>query len=867
MSTIHQFYCTHCTHGSAALERGEGEIAQRAFGYTARAASVEGEELRQYYRRIEPFLYYYLPRDTSEEQKLQLSAASAPRRLFFIPSAAGLQVAGQICYRPTDCEGRPGSYFSHILVQEEQHAPKRWTALDWLRLWGAPGWVQEDSAETPFLLPKLQSPADLLAGAAPAIDDQVLVSFLREPGDSAAFYDPAGILPERWRTMPPAERRQWFQEVLCRYLEAASANSQPVWVVVEPSVAALWFYGIARVLPDGPLRSRIAFSTFEADPERVKSGLAATWFHDPTTARYSDQIRLPGLVVNTLKEPSGARPRVAGKYAAAMIQRLADEGPGSVDQELALLGSVGVERVEELEPLAATRQIVSSVLETGLFPEEVRRGPPRVLQCVRLRLAQQLADMEDLGEGLKAVLNGPAYLTVMDLLTAKPRLRDVRRAVVHLLERIPPVRVLGLLRLTGVSDQDKVTVLLRHVRAHGKLPPGCDFMWKEFASAGEGAPHAGAVLLSRAIARMRPRDLKRLFKSAPQDEAAGVVLRLLRMHQRKRLTLASLSAVIQSLDETAVLALLRACGPEFLRGYPKQEVAMAEKLAELVRTLPSRPEQFKERLELILAGQHLLEERYHRAAEAWDTCYRKIQEVARLQRPDPNISPPMRMTLLVSACRELAMAADQALSADILDAEYPWTQKRDMLLRIAQEVLGGTPLLPPGPWEHEALLQRIGLQFQQHRWPMEPLRKEALAKKEPPRTLVGPEVKSLETTSGWLFVGVLVVVVAATAVLGWGIYKGFFAGSGKPATKQRPIRSKRGIDKRRPPQAHLIPRPMLHADPARSAGARLIAQAGQENLTAAILAGIRHRAACRQEKQTAQRPEVEDCRRIAILGA
>ena len=70
MSKIHQIYCTHCTHASSALERREGEIAHRMLGYSARAGSLSGQELRNVYRQIERHIYYYLPRDTPAEEKL-----------------------------------------------------------------------------------------------------------------------------------------------------------------------------------------------------------------------------------------------------------------------------------------------------------------------------------------------------------------------------------------------------------------------------------------------------------------------------------------------------------------------------------------------------------------------------------------------------------------------------------------------------------------------------------------------------------------------------------------------------------------------------------------------------------------------------
>jgi hypothetical protein len=876
MSIIHQIYCTNCTHGSSALERrlssdpDSGELAQRVFGYSARAASVEGDQLRQYYQRIEPYLYYFLPHDTPDDRKLDLTAKSAPRRMFYVPSAGGLQVAGQVTYRPTDCEGRPGAYFAHVLLQEEDGAEPRWTALDWLRLWGAPGWVQEDSADVPFLLPTLASPSDLLGQAAPLIDDRALLSFLRDAfdpavGDSAGETSaPLDILPERWKTMEPQRRSRWLCQALSSYLEAAAADPrQPVWLVVEPAVAALWAYAVARLLPEGPLRNEVGFSTFETDPQRARGPLSATWFHDPQAAAAApESVRLPGLVVNTLQEASPEKTHPVRKYAAAILQELIALGCEAVDRDLAFFASAHVARPGQLESLAAADEIVSTLLETGTLLDDQWRSSPQATQCVRLRLGQRLSAMADLDAGLKTTVDGPVYLTIVDLLTAKPPLHDARRALVHLLKEIPSERILGLLRLSGVPDEDKITVLLRHVHARGALPVGCEFMWEEFASLREGHRRAGAVLMARVLNRLPSKDLNRLFQSAPKPALPGVILHLMRMFNNKKVKVASLSAAVLAMDEEAVFTLLRTSGEEVLGAYPKHEPAMDQKLAELLRSLPKHPDQFTERLKLILAGQHLLtEDQYLRAAAAWDTCRRQIQEVARLQKPDPGMAPPMRVKLLDSACRDLAKAADQAMSDDVLDGEYTWTQKRDTLLRISQEVLSGLPLFLPGPWEHEELLKRIGQQFQQHRWPLEPLKKEMPAKKEGPRRLVGPEERSLAKTSRWTIVWIGLVLVAFTAGSIWLVYTLFFSSGGGGSPKGRPTRTQRDGGRKMKPvppgaakeQSTWVPCPRLpwawasvHVaanatswPPPAPRDRPLVAQSAQSNLTAAILRGIR----------------------------
>jgi hypothetical protein len=174
VNPIDQIYCTHCTYGSSALERRDGELAHRTLGYSARAGSVAAAELRTYYRQIERYLYYYLPRDTPAEEKRLLTDCTAPRRMLFLPGVDGFQFLAQVCYRAADSEGRPGSYFAHALRQAETAGAPRWSALDCLRLWQAAGWVGEDSPGIPFLLPALRTLDDMLPAPRAAIGDRTL---------------------------------------------------------------------------------------------------------------------------------------------------------------------------------------------------------------------------------------------------------------------------------------------------------------------------------------------------------------------------------------------------------------------------------------------------------------------------------------------------------------------------------------------------------------------------------------------------------------------------------------------------------------------------------------------------------------------
>jgi len=818
MSEIHQLLCTHCTHGSSALERRDGELAARTFGYSVRAGSLEGEALRKCYEQLEPLLYYHLPKDTPDELKLQLTAATAPRRFFSQVLADGLQVCGQVCYRSTDSEGRPGSYFAHLLLRHDGETSPRWTPAELLRLWGAPGWVTEDSPEIPFKLEPLGHVSDLLQSNPPAIDDALLAHFFQAPGDALAAADATGVIPQRWRTMEPQVRRQWWIALLCAVAQNAASQRQPFVLVAEPGVAALLFYGVARLLPPGLLNGWTGFSTFEPDPDRAAATLAATWPFDQQAWSAEEKFPWQRTTLNTLRACPELAATAGAKYGEAILQRfldLVDKGGDAVDGHLKALSTVQIAHAKDLDALAEIDEAVAMLFEKGSLPAGAWRQWPPGIAYLKQRIVERLEGLEDVEPVLKAVVGGPAHLAVLDLLCSKPPLPGARRAVVHLLKTLPGEKILNLLKLGGVPDEDKVTVLARHIHAHGTLPPGCEFLWEEWADAAEQPRRAGVVLMARVLAALPSKSMEKLAAHVPQRCAHGFLLNCLKLVQKKKMKTASFTAMIRAASTESVYKLISEGGPQFLANYPKDEPGLGEKMVDLLRTLVHHPDDFKQRLDLILAGQHLLgEDVYHAAAAAWDKCYKAIQEVGRLQRPDSSLSTEKRHTLLVTACREMAMAADRAMTLETMDAEYTASQKRDFLLKIGQRALGGTPLLLPGAWETEILMQRIDSQFQHHRFSTDPLKKEAAekkkkeeqkeAKKAAAAAAAATEGKPLVQTSRGLMIFTIVMIVVISAAILFGLYYIISGDRPKRAPKKGArdrVRQKTSFDFKRGPQA------------------------------------------------------------------
>jgi len=753
VSTIHQIYCTHCTHGTSALSAAEGELQDRMLGYSARAGSLEHALLRRYYRQIERYVYYYLPRDTPSEEKLRLTASTAPRRLVFYPSAGGLQVIGQVCYRQTDTEGRPGSYFAHVLFRDENDGARPWSQLDCLKLWAAPGWVEEDSLHHPFLLQPLASLDQMLAGRRPAIDDGVFLSFLSTPA-GGSFDDPSGTIPERWRRMDAARRSGLFIEAFRGFLEMGPARRESLLLVIEPGVAALVFYGIIRLLPIGEIRARISFSTFEPNADRVGASLAATTFCDPQkTDLRGDAYRSRGFAVNTFTERRSESRRPQAQYAATMVRRLLEQGWESVDWSLASLAAAGARTCEDLDALAAVESLVPALLDPSQtrLDEDWRRSP-MATNYLRRALVQALNGLSNPAASLEPIIGRPAHLTILELLATEHKIPGMRGVAAFLLERLPGERIADLLKLDCVSFEAKVDVLVRYVTSHRQLPPGCDHLWNESARAAGPASRTVGPLLPSVLARLDLDTLEAFYAQIASRQSGAFLTSLFVACQNRQCTRESLTRIVRAAEDEALLSLFRALGPAFFQQYPDGEPALGAKLHEMVGSLARHPRQFSERLDVILAGRHLLPDEDQDVVTAWSNCRRAILEVGGLQDQRSGVLRQRPVEELEAPARRMAEAARKAMPPDRMDDDPQGSQKQTCLRQIAPALLGGRALLPKGVWQHDALWQKIGWYFQHRKWPGAPLRK------------MRPKSRSLGP--GWILLSAIVAVVAIVVAIG-----------------------------------------------------------------------------------------------------
>ena len=547
--------------------------------------------------------------------------------------------------------------------------------------------------------------------------------------------------------MEAEQRRAWFVQALASLLKIGTNRNESVLLVAEPSVSALVFYGIVRLLPQGPLRDEISFSTFEPQPERIATVLAATWFTDPeVTGRRPDAARVRGLAVNTLLDPRSPAPLPAARgeearYAAWIVRLLVEGGWKKVDERLQMLHAAGPWRFEDLDALAAVEDFVPELLagvrSTGFSRNPGEEPPeggttnsatgnaggqqrsPLADAYLRLVLARQLAAMDRPAQQLASLVGTPAHLIVLEL-AALQGTASVRRAVEFLIESLPPDQIAPFLGLEGVPYGAKLSVLACHVLAHSELPPGCESLWDRPAEQG-----SARSFLADLLARLDNRALDLFCKRVVPRHREALVVGLREACRQKETKRGALSATVKTLDEPALLSLFHNQGAEFLADYPAGESELGLKLGEILRRLPEGAEQFRRAARILLiAGWDLLPDDEDReCVTAWKSCREAILDADRCRVRKLGGRSRTQVVKLTSAARRIAESADAAMPPERYDDDRFGTGKLLFVRQLGSEILGGRALLPAGVWQHEELWRRISWYFETGVWPKRPLTK------------------------------------------------------------------------------------------------------------------------------------------------
>jgi hypothetical protein len=696
MTKIHQIYCTHCTYGSSALEQREGELAERVLGYSARAGSLERNALRGYYRQVERFLYYYLPSDSPPEERLRLDAGTAPCRMFYSPSFGKLQMLGQVVYRRHDTAGRAGSYFAHVLFSDRDQEP--WPVLECLRLWGAP-WVAEDSPEHSKHLPTLAGLDELLQGRPSAIDDDVLLSFLTtSPGQ--AFNDPRHVIPARWRAAPTEQRTELLADVLQAYIELGTNRRESVLLVCEPSLAALVFYGVARLLPPGAVRSGVSFSTYEPSPDRLPVGLAATTFYDPTASDVKpDVYRRRGYVNNTYSNKRSENGRGEGSYARHLVGAVLAAGWPAIDSLLEGFAAAGCANVEELESLVETHRVAPLLLDPAAPVDSTAWAhSPAAARYLGAAVERQLGAIEPNAAQLRALAGSRRQMLVVELVTARSGAESMPQ-VQYLLRNVAPERLGELLASPQIGWEAKVETLAFHLSSTGRFPDGCDILWSGGAKG--RASISAPPLLPTALARLAQPALASLFDAVPEEREDELIVALARAcpidPRREAVLQRFLAEVVDSLDDDDLVALLTRYRSELQAAYLKPEPHMAERLSRLLFELPERPREFAQRLELLSAWVDYFRE--PGLAENRLGQWRKVNSflVAMRDGRGKNHGGLFR-TKAKPDYKLLADALRKAMPASVYTDDLSGAMKKKRLRDLGTHIVGSPDFLPPAAW-------------------------------------------------------------------------------------------------------------------------------------------------------------------------
>ena len=714
MSVIHQIYCTHCTYNTSALQRREGPTASETAGWDARAASLRDHDLRRVYGQLGPYKYYALPRDASREDNLRYTAATAPRRLAYYPSCSGsgLRMVGQVCHRQRDSskEGRYGGvYFSHVLASEPDDEP--WSVLDCLQLWDGP-WVSEDSPALPHDLETLAVPLELLQARRPALDDNLLWSFLTNP-PGRSFRDPHNVIPERWKNRSAADRVALLRLVLEGHLgQRLALRREGVLLVAEPELAALLFYGVARLLPDGPLRQEISFSTYEPSPDRLNVLLAATTFVRPETSDLQREMyHGQGFVHNTFLGKTSEvsdRSRKPSAYTHLVFDIVLSHGWNDLDEFLAGLERVKVSDVHDLDLLVRLRAIAPALIRPDSpLPDLPDLRSEVCWAYLGQAVGHGLAACADPTKQLEQLAgsNSNKPILLLELMAGEGNDGDTPKTVRSLLENLRHDLLPKLLESPRVAHRFKAEAVVHYVNRHHRFPDNCPSLW-ELPPDNRPGGRQTEPLLEAVIVGTSPSYLERPCldllsgRNFSVPKALPLLVALIRVAAKDVAKTQVVHWALDQLGDDYLCELLDRYGGQLPANFPWQETSLRHRLDAILFELPFEPAKFDRRLAILEKwADHLSEPA---TAKIFLKAWRNFRNALEALRPERSQGLLARAAKMFNTKRpdygtigkELADGLWVAMHSDRYPDEPDGLLKLKCLTEIGTAVLGTPDFLP-----------------------------------------------------------------------------------------------------------------------------------------------------------------------------
>jgi hypothetical protein len=271
--------------------------------------------------------------------------------------------------------------------------------------------------------------------------------------------------------------------------------------------------------------------------------------------------------------------------------------------------------------------------------------------------------------------------------------------------------------------------------------------------AGPECVNRGDDLLPRLLARLELKTLLKFYGSVAAEHSDVFVPALVASCRQRKVEPKPLTEIVGVMSEEALVSLYRSRGPGFFKDYPEDEPALGRQLHEILQSLPSHFDQFRDRLDLVAAAAHLLpEDDDQTAATAWSTCRAAILDIGRLQDQRGGMLRQPPTGPIEAAARRMTEAVARALPGSRFEDDRTGSKKQKCLERVGTHLLAGKPLLPRQRcWQFAALWQKVAWHFERGVWPSAPLWKLRPKSKLP----VPP----------WLVLCTLVVLVLLTVAL------------------------------------------------------------------------------------------------------